>query len=503
MVITSVATAIFCSDGGRDLNQSTVMAASNCCIGQSNDELVHLQGQPADLQMDGIHLSTRAESISSYSDEGSSTLSFTSTTSPIDRIFEYPINFPRMIELTLDHTPEVPSPSQPSYSSNPKVSNLLPYERNDLDYEIFEIDDPHHHNWNRVELPSPGDHIRRIIPNKIARTLVECPVWAATGTTGCVQGIMMRQPHYIKMEGSETFQEMWVLKLDRNTSKSSESPQRAFWLIFPLVDPGDSGAWVVDSAGQLYGHIVAGDPMLGLAFIIPAYRIFEDIKSRFGEEPLLCHSSSVIQPYNALNDNENAEQPLIDSIKGKGTGTMILLDGLPRFDKTVKAELIAAYAHRALYSIGYRDLGTDNTKIEKNITIILYCGQKWACILIQKTDVYFIPNLDVANWTRLKKAEQYLQTVVQEVLHGRTALFSGNLSGTSMTMTGTSNQLMAANFSGLEFSAIPSSFSSIVPSIGAYTYISCNQGKTNDAAASRVCALHNGVMVWKFSPRKA
>lgn len=32
----------------------------------------------------------------------------------------------------------------------------------------------------------------------------------------------MRQPHYLKMEGSETFQEMWAVKMDRNTSKSSE-----------------------------------------------------------------------------------------------------------------------------------------------------------------------------------------------------------------------------------------------------------------------------------------
>lgn len=168
------------------------------------------------------------ESISSYSDEGCSTLSFASTTSPKDTIFEHPIDLPSTTELTLNHTPEVLSPSQPTYSSKPKISNLLPYERNDLDYEVFEIDDPYYHNWNKIDLPSSGDSVRHIIPNKIARTLVECPVWAATGTTGCVQGTMMRQPHYIKMEGSETFQEMWAVRLDRNTSKSSETPQRAF-----------------------------------------------------------------------------------------------------------------------------------------------------------------------------------------------------------------------------------------------------------------------------------
>ena len=129
-----------------------------------------------------------------------------------------------MTELTLDHIPEVPNPPQPTYSSTSKISDLLPFERNDLDYEVFEIDDPAYHNGNKIDLPSSTDYIRRIIPTKVARTLVECPVWAATGTTGCVQGIMMRQPHYIKMEGSETIQEMWAVKLDRNTSKSFETP---------------------------------------------------------------------------------------------------------------------------------------------------------------------------------------------------------------------------------------------------------------------------------------
>ena len=122
----------------------------------------------------------------------------------------------------------MPSPSQPTYSSNPKISDLLPFERNDLDYEVFEIGDSLYREPNKIDLPSFGYPSRRIIPNKVARTVVECPVWAATGTTGCVQGTMMPQPHYIKMEGSETFQEMWAVKLDRNTSKSSETSQHAF-----------------------------------------------------------------------------------------------------------------------------------------------------------------------------------------------------------------------------------------------------------------------------------
>lgn len=52
--------------------------------------------------------------------------------------------------------------------------------------------------------------------------------------------------------------------------------------------PGDSGAWIVNAQnGDIYGHIVAGDTTSGLAYIIPAYKVFDDIRLRFGSRPLL------------------------------------------------------------------------------------------------------------------------------------------------------------------------------------------------------------------------
>ena len=52
--------------------------------------------------------------------------------------------------------------------------------------------------------------------------------------------------------------------------------------------PGDCGAWVVNaSTGLVYGHIVAGDPVTGMAFIIPAHKVFSDIELRFGIRPAL------------------------------------------------------------------------------------------------------------------------------------------------------------------------------------------------------------------------
>ena len=46
---------------------------------------------------------------------------------------------------------------------------------------------------------------------------------------------------------------------------------------------GDCGAIVVDSeTREMYGHIVAGDPMTNIAYIVPAIKVFEDIRKASG-----------------------------------------------------------------------------------------------------------------------------------------------------------------------------------------------------------------------------
>lgn len=45
---------------------------------------------------------------------------------------------------------------------------------------------------------------------------------------------------------------------------------------------GDSGSWIIEKdSGKLCGHIVAGDPSTGLAYIIPARVVFEEIERRY------------------------------------------------------------------------------------------------------------------------------------------------------------------------------------------------------------------------------
>jgi peptide-N4-(N-acetyl-beta-glucosaminyl)asparagine amidase len=51
------------------------------------------------------------------------------------------------------------------------------------------------------------------------------------------------------------------------------------------VSNGDFVAWVVDAThGDLFGHIVGGSPSSKVSYIIPAYLIVDDLKSRFDGE---------------------------------------------------------------------------------------------------------------------------------------------------------------------------------------------------------------------------
>ena len=91
---------------------------------------------------------------------------------------------------------------------------------NDLDYECVAVDDVEYQKPNRILLPtSAHESPQFLFPRAIASKAEESTVWAVTGTTGLVKGTIIKNPYYIRMNGSRTYQEMWAVKLDRDTSK--------------------------------------------------------------------------------------------------------------------------------------------------------------------------------------------------------------------------------------------------------------------------------------------
>ena len=61
-----------------------------------------------------------------------------------------------------------------------------------------------------------------------------------------------------------------------------------------LVD-GDSGAWILDAVtGDLYGQVVAGLSGGVAAYIVPAYKIFDDIRRVLGPTDLVSNSTEAV-----------------------------------------------------------------------------------------------------------------------------------------------------------------------------------------------------------------
>lgn len=111
-------------------------------------------------------------------------------------------------------------PSEP-HNQRIRIASLAPESSaNDLDYECVPLDNTVFQKTNRIVLPTAGNEgPEYLYPNEIATKPDESTILAVTGTTGLVHGTIFENPYYIKMNGSSKCQEMWPVRLDRDTSK--------------------------------------------------------------------------------------------------------------------------------------------------------------------------------------------------------------------------------------------------------------------------------------------
>lgn len=78
-----------------------------------------------------------------------------------------------------------------------------------------------------------------------------------------------------------------------------------------------------------------------------------------------------------------------DIVRGKALGVMILCSGPPGTGKTTTAEVYAEAAQRPLYAVACSQLGTDEEKLEKSLSVVLSRATRWrAILLIDEADVY-------------------------------------------------------------------------------------------------------------------
>ncbi|KAL1860554.1 hypothetical protein Daus18300_009187 [Diaporthe australafricana] len=86
-----------------------------------------------------------------------------------------------------------------------------------------------------------------------------------------------------------------------------------------------------------------------------------------------------------------------DIIKGKGRGLIGLLSGAPGVGKTLTAEAVAEVSHRPLYAVSAGELGTDVSRVDKQLGDLLDTASSWnSVLLIDECDV-FLRQRDLAS----------------------------------------------------------------------------------------------------------
>lgn len=136
-------------------------------------------------------------------------------------------------------------------------------EHPSLDYALIEID-PCFRDFRLMPLDSHLDS-PHLHPLEVATRPRDSHVLSVTGSAGLLKGTMSGTPSYKTIPGSKRIQELWTVRFEGK-----------------LVT-GDCGSWVVNAqSGDLFGHIIAGSPESGVGYIVPAYQILEDVKTRFG-----------------------------------------------------------------------------------------------------------------------------------------------------------------------------------------------------------------------------
>ncbi|RYP52397.1 hypothetical protein DL768_002428 [Monosporascus sp. mg162] len=136
-----------------------------------------------------------------------------------------------------------------------------------LDYALIEIEVPS--SLSRMITFANGDtKISVEIKRESKIGPLDAAILAITASGGVLTGRLSSLASVMRTAGKTTFQEVYPVQLDGQ------------------VNIGDCGSAVIDrSTGQFYGHITAGTPGTGFAYIIPAVDVLKDLEGRSGDKP--------------------------------------------------------------------------------------------------------------------------------------------------------------------------------------------------------------------------
>ncbi|KUJ16705.1 uncharacterized protein LY89DRAFT_733712 [Mollisia scopiformis] len=145
-----------------------------------------------------------------------------------------------------------------------QLASSLNGQHPDLDWALIEIQRPHYEPANVTSIDwITGEcqlYVERVVPS--IRDTVSVLIVTSVGTQ---TGFVSASSIYYKSHQGASSEEVYVVRLDGR------------------LDSGVTGCWVIDpESGDLYGHIIASCPEARTAYVVPAYRIFNDIREQLG-----------------------------------------------------------------------------------------------------------------------------------------------------------------------------------------------------------------------------
>ncbi|KAF4628032.1 hypothetical protein G7Y89_g10122 [Cudoniella acicularis] len=216
--------------------------------------------------------------------------------------------------------------TSPSGSSEKKLHYKVLGDRStftgttDLDFALIHIETPHPFTFNEIQW-QVGSKTKIIHPESIAQEPKNANIIAVTGSAGVLEGHLSGTPSFWNDPHSLASRQFWTVRLAGRLSN------------------GDCGSWVIDAeTGDLYGHIVAGSPSNGVAYIMPTCQIqdyFEnsaeywtfELPTRLNSALTLkeLYSTEATQSPGALEGNEQSSSTEWTGVPGpqpKGTLTV-------------------------------------------------------------------------------------------------------------------------------------------------------------------------------------
>ncbi|KAL6709128.1 Protein png1 [Coniothyrium glycines] len=164
-----------------------------------------------------------------------------------------------------------PSKSAADWDQTPPLGDLVGHpiyssledDQSNLDYALIRVITDDTRSLTRYMADPDAVHF----PPYTSATELQCitnrtdDIEVHTSSTGVISGSISGTPSYIRAPSASTYQESYQIRTDKALAN------------------GDCGSWVIDSkTRKLHGHIIAGSPNLGIAYVIPAHAIFHDIR---------------------------------------------------------------------------------------------------------------------------------------------------------------------------------------------------------------------------------